>query len=139
MNLIPNLVNTVQGYATHEKETLEEVTRLRKLCLADEGSPQHQAASENKLIGMLNKLLVQVENYPDLKANKNFLDLQEELSNTEDRIQTSRRFYNGNVRENNNANDSFPTVLIARGFGFSTRDFFQIDDAKVRVAPSVKI
>ena len=137
--LIPNLVNTVKGYASHEKELLEEVTRLRNACVSDTGSPAHQAATENALIQGLKKLLVVVENYPDLKASDNFLQLQHELTNTEDRIQAARRFYNGNIRENNNLVETFPSNIIAGMFGFKLQEFFEVEDASVRIAPKVDI
>jgi LemA protein len=138
-DLIPNLVRTVKGYAAHEQSTLQEVTRLRNACMNDKGTPKHQAQLENELSQALNRLLVRVEQYPDLKASQNFLELQLELANTEDRIQAARRFYNGNVRENNNAVESFPSSLVAAAFGFKTREFFQIENAHVRVAPAVAL
>ena len=125
-DLIPNLVNTVQGYATHERELLEEVTRLRSECVGNTGTPKEQAGSENKLVRALHALMVRVENYPELKASQNFLDLQDELSNTEDRIAAARRFYNGNVRENNNLIQYFPTNIMAAVFRFKDRDFFEV-------------
>lgn len=136
-NLIPNLVNTVKGYAAHEKEVLEEITRLRTQCMGDNGTPEHQAGTENQLIRALNRLLVQVERYPDLKASQHFLDLQQELANTEDRIQAARRFYNGNVREMNNAVQMFPSSIIAGMFRFQTREYFQVEDTQVRQTPQV--
>ena len=97
--LIPNLVNTVKGYAAHEKEVFEKVTELRSQCLANTGTVDSQCASEQQLVGALQKMLAVVENYPELKADKNFLQLQHELVNTEDRIQAARRFYNGNTAD----------------------------------------
>ncbi len=138
-NLIPNLVDTVKGHAAHEKTTLEEVTRLRRQCMDDHGSPKHQANSENQLIGALNKLLAVVENYPGLKASKNFLGLQDELATTENRIQAARRFYNGNIRENNNAVETFPSLFVARAFKFPLREFFEIESAAVRAVPNVQV
>ena len=138
-NLIPNLVNIVKGYASHEKELLEEVTRLRQACVDDKGSPAHQAATENALIQGLKRLLVVVENYPDLKASQNYLQLQHELTNTEDRIQAARRFYNGNVRENNNLLETFPSNIVGGMFGFKQQEFFEVEDASVRVAPQVNL
>ncbi len=131
-DLIPNLVNCVKGYAKYERELLERVTQLRQECVANTGSPESQAASENKLVRALSALLVRVENYPDLKASRNYLQLQEELVNTEDRIQAARRFYNGNVRENNNLVEMFPTNFIASLFGFARREFFEIADVRER-------
>jgi LemA protein len=136
-DLIPNLVDTVKDCAAHERELLENVAQLREECVANTGSPGSQAASENKLIHALSTLLLRVEAYPDLKASRNFLKLQEELVNTEDRIQAARRFYNGNVRENNNLVQSVPTNLIARAFGFGRREYFEIEDTRARQAPGV--
>ncbi len=136
-NLIPNLVRTVRGYAAHEKKLIEELTRHRERCHRNQGSPGQQAASENALIDSLNRLLVRVEAYPELKASKGFLELQRELANTEDRLQAARRFFNGNIREHNIAVESFPSNLVAGLFGFAARDFFEIGDAQVRHAPKV--
>ena len=135
--LIPNLVKCVKGYAKHEQEVLEKVTRLRGECVRNEGSPASQAGSENKLIRALNGLFVRIEAYPDLKASGNFLQLQEELVNTEDRIQAARRFYNGNVRENNNLVQMFPSSVVAGMFSFTPREFFQIEHARQRQTPQV--
>ncbi len=137
--LIPNLVNTVKGYAAHERGLLDEVTRLRAECAQATGSPREQALPENQLVRALNRLIAVVENYPDLKASSNFLQLQEELANTEDRIQAARRFYNGNVREMNNAVQSFPSNIVAGAFAFGEQEFFQIEDAAVRQAPQVRM
>lgn len=137
-SLIPNLVNTVKGYATHEKSLLEEVTKLRESAVANTGSPASQAATENQLSRALGNLIVRLEAYPELKANQNFVELQQELSNTEDRIQAAYRFYNGNVRENNNKVQMFPTNIIAGMFGFTRREFFELEDERARVAPKVE-
>ncbi len=136
-DLIPNLVSTVKGYAAHERELLEEVTRLRAECVDNAGAPESQAASENRLVRALAALLVRVEAYPDLKASANFLEVQKELVNTEDRIQAARRFYNGNVRENNNLVQMFPTNVLASLFKFGLREYFQIEDTRARQAPQV--
>jgi LemA protein len=136
-DLIPNLVNTVKGYASHEKELLEEVTRLREQCASNQGSPQEQAQTEGLLQGALGKLMVRLEAYPDLKANQNFLELQQELTNTENRIQAALRFYNGNVRENNNKVQMFPTNIIAGLFGFEAREYFELQNEEARQAPQV--
>ena len=109
-DLIPNLVETVQGYATHEREVFENVTKARAMATAATGSPAEQAAAEGPLVAALRQLFAVVENYPDLKANQNFLALQAELSNTEDRLQTARRFYNANVRDYNRRVKQFPSV-----------------------------
>ncbi len=135
-NLIPNLVETVKGYATHEKEVLERVIQARNTAVSNEGSPRSQAADENILISNLRQLFGLVENYPDLKANQNFLQLQAELANTEDRIQRARRFYNANVRDLNNRVEVFPSNIVAGIFGFQNREFFEIDDAAMREAPT---
>jgi LemA protein len=138
-DLIPNLVSTVKGYAAHERETLERVTQARNAAVASQGSPASQAKDENVLVDSLKRLLVVVESYPDLKANQNFLKLQQELVNTEDRIQRARRFYNGNVRDYNNRVQVIPSALIARPFGFKEREFFEIESAVERQAPVVKM
>lgn len=135
--LIPNLVAVVKGYATHERETLERVIELRNTCMADHGSVRHQESTEKQLVLAVQKLLAVAEAYPDLKADKNFLELQNELVNTEDRIQAARRFYNGNVRDYRNKCEGFPSNLVANLFSFSPRNFFDVDPA-VRAAPSIK-
>mgnify|MGYP001172524412 FL=1 len=137
--LIPNLVRTVQGYARHERDVLEEVTRLRRFCVAETGAPSRQAFLESQLVGAMRRLLARVEHYPDLKASAPFLALQNKLANTEDRIGAARRFYNGNVRKLNNALESFPAAIVARAFGFSTREFFELEDIGLRNAPQFKL
>ena len=136
-NLIPNLVSTVKGYAAHEREIFQQVTELRSQCIANEGNVNAQTGSEQMLVGALQKLLAVVENYPQLKADRNFLQLQEELVNTEDRIQAARRFYNGNVRDYRNRCETFPSAIVAGMFGFETRDFFNVEPA-VREVPKVE-
>jgi LemA protein len=128
-DLIPNLVETAKGYAKHESETLENVIALRNKCQANTGSPAQQATTEKLLVSSLNGLFALAENYPDLKANANFQQLQEELVNTEDRIQSARRFYNGNVREYRNKAQSFPNNIVANMFGFPpmAEEFFEVD------------
>jgi LemA protein len=128
-DLIPNLVETVKGYASHERETFEQVTRARAMATAATGSPAEQAAAEGPLVAALRQLLAVAENYPDLKANQNFLALQAELSNTEDRLQTARRFYNANVRDYNRRVQAFPSTVIANLFHFKEEEFFEIEDA----------
>jgi LemA protein len=130
-DLIPNLVATVKGYAAHEKEVFERITQLRAQCMASQGSPSQQAVDENQLVAALQRLMAVVENYPQLKADRNFLELQRELVNTEDRIQAARRFFNGNVRDYRNKCQTFPSSVIASMFGFESHDFFN-------VAPSVR-
>ncbi|NLZ06183.1 MAG: LemA family protein [Phycisphaerae bacterium] len=135
--LIPNLVAAVKGYAAHEKEIFERVTQLRAQCMASQGRPNQQAVDENQLVAALQKLMLVVENYPQLKADRNFLELQKELVNTEDRIQAARRFFNGNVRDYRNKCETFPSSLIAGAFGFQPEDYFQVDPA-VREVPSAE-
>jgi len=139
-DLIPNLVETVKGYAAHEREVFEEVARTRSAAAAATGSPAQQAAAEGPFVAALRQLFAVAENYPDLKANQNFLALQAELSNTEDRIQASRRFYNANVQDYNRRVQSFPSSVIAGMFGFKEEEFFEIPDAEraqVAEAPHV--
>jgi len=128
-DLIPNLVETVKGYAAHEKETLENVTRARAMAASATGSPAEQAAAEGPLVAALRQLMLVVENYPDLKANQNFLQLQGELTNTEDRLQTARRFYNANVRDYNRRIKQFPSMIVANIFSFEEEEFFEVEDA----------
>jgi len=134
--LIPNLVETVKAYAAHEQETLESVTRLRTVCMASDGKPTEQAVDETKLVHGLQRLLVLAENYPELKADDNFLELQTELVNTEDRIQAARRFYNGNVRDYRVKCESFPSNIVASMFGFEREDYFSVEPS-VRNVPNV--
>lgn len=138
-DLIPNLVETAKGYAKHERETLENVIELRNQCRANTGSPAQQATTEKLLVSSLNGLFALAENYPDLKANENFQQLQQELVNTEDRIQSARRFYNGNVREYRNKTQSFPSNVVAGMFGFPpmAEEFFEVDPVE-RKAVQVK-
>ena len=138
-DLIPNLVSTVRGYAAHERGLLEEVTRLRSECMAETAPGPRLAGLENRLTDALGRLMVRVEAYPDLKASEQFLSLQHELVMTEDRIQAARRFFNGNVRELNNAVESFPTNLVAGAFGFSKGDFFELANPGERNAPRVGV
>ena len=117
------------GRAAHEREVFEEVARTRSLAAGATGTPAAQAAAEGPFVAALGKLFAVAENYPELKANQNFLALQAELSNTEDRIQASRRFYNANVQGFNRRIQSFPSVLVARSFGFKEEEFFEIEPA----------
>lgn len=137
-DLVPNMVETVKGYATHERDTLERVIQARNTAMANTGSPASQAKDENVLVGALRQMFAVAEAYPQLKANENFLKLQEELSNTEDRIQRSRRFYNANVRDLNNRIQVFPSNVIANMFAFTQREYFEIEDAAVREPVKVK-
>jgi LemA protein len=131
-DLIPNLVETVKGYAAHESQTFEKVTAARTAAMAaaGKGDAKAQAEAENMLSGTLKSLFALSESYPDLKANQNFLELQRELTDTEDKIQASRRFYNGNVRDFNTKLQVFPTNIIGNMLGFKAREFFGIEDAK---------
>jgi len=138
-DLIPNIVNTVKGYAAHEKQVLEQVTLARSNAVASTGSPGQQARDENMLVGSLKQLFAVAEGYPELKASGNFLELQKQLTNTEDRIQAARRFYNANVRDINTRVDVFPSNVIARMFGFTKQEFFEVDNASVREAVSVDL
>lgn len=124
IDLIPNLLETVKGYAKHEKEVLENVTKART-SLMDAHSPKEKAASENMLSGALKSLFAVSENYPQLKASDNFIELQQELSDTENKIAYSRQFYNGNVRDYNTTIANFPGNLIANMFGFKEQEFFE--------------
>jgi LemA protein len=128
-DLIPNLVETVRGYATHEREVFENVTRARAAAASATGTPASQAAAEGPLVAALRQLFAVVEAYPDLKANQNFLALQSELSNTEDRLQTARRFYNANVRQYNQRVQQFPSTLIAKSFHFVPEEYFEVDES----------
>ncbi len=126
-DLIPNLVETVKGYATHEQETLEKVIQARNMAVSATGV-EGQAEAENMLTGALKSLFAVSEAYPDLKANQSFLQLQEELTGTEGRIAYARQFYNDSVFKYNTKIQSFPAVIIAGMFGFSEREYFETDD-----------
>jgi len=133
MDLIPNLVSTVKGYAKHEAETLEKVVEQRSNAIG--GSVKETAETENQLAGALKSLFAVAESYPDLKANQNFLQLQEELVDTEDKVQASRRFYNGAVRALNTKVQVFPTNIFAGMLGFKKREFFEVEDQAVVEKP----
>ncbi len=139
-DLIPNLVETVRAFAAHERNTLENVTRLRNQAAAlagQGGASAERAQAEEALSGAVRGLMVSVEAYPDLKSNVNFLELQRELTATEDRIAAGRRFYNANVRNYNTQVESFPSVLIANMFKFEKATYFEVNDQVVRNAPHV--
>jgi LemA protein len=128
-DLIPNLIETVKGYAKHEKEAFENVTRARAEALGAE-SVGDKAKAENQIEGALKSIFAVAEAYPDLKANQNFAQLQADLTDTEDKIQASRRFYNSNVREMNIAVQTFPTNIFANMFNFRKRDLFELDEVE---------
>ena len=136
-NLIPNILSSVKGYMSHEKNLFEEITELRSQSDAADNVID-QGKAESSLSGSLMNLFAVAENYPDLKANENFLDLQKQLQEIEDDIQMARRYYNGTVRNNNVLVESFPTNLIANAFSFGKADFFEIEDQNVRDVPKVE-
>ncbi|MFA9454198.1 MAG: LemA family protein [Candidatus Aminicenantaceae bacterium] len=138
-DLIPNLVATVKGYVAHEKQVFETVTEARTRAVSSSGSPASQAADENVLVQGLRSLFAVSEGYPELKASENFLELQRELANTEDRIQAARRFYNGNVRDLNTRIEVFPSNLIANLFRFTQAEYFEIEEVGVADVPKVDL
>ncbi len=133
-DLIPNLISTVKGYAKHESGTFQKVTEARTAAMSaqESGDAKAQAEAENMLSSTLKSIFALAENYPELKANENFLELQRELSDTEDKIQASRRFYNGNVRDFNTKIELFPNNIIAGMLNFTKREFFEVGDEKER-------
>ena len=136
-DLIPNLVETVKGYAAHERAVFEEVTRARSLASGPASGPAEQAAHENVLTQAIGRLFAVAEAYPQLRASENFQQLQAELTNTEDRIAAGRRFYNANVRELNTKVETFPPNLIAKMFSFTKAEYFETEDLAVRQAPTI--
>ncbi len=136
-DLIPNLIETVKGYATHEKTILEDVTKARTAAMSTE-DPKAKLQAENQLSQTLKSLFAVAENYPQLKANENFGKLQDELTDTEDKIQAARRFYNGNVRDYNTAIEVFPRNVIAKMFGFGQKELFDVDNDIERQPVKVK-
>ena len=139
-DLIPNLIETVKGYAAHERGTFDEVTKARADAVAAgaSGSPQQMAQAENVLTGALRSLFAVAENYPQLQAVQEFKDLSENLTATEDKIAFARRFYNGNVRDFNTALQTFPTNILASTFGFKPEQYFELADQTDREVPQVK-
>ena len=137
-DLIPNLVETVKGYAAHESGTLEKVTEMRTRAM-NATAPADKADAENMLSGALKSLFAVSENYPNLKANENFASLQNELSDTENKIQAARRFYNGVVMEFNTKLHSFPSNIIGSTFGYKPADYFQLGDADAAAKEPVKV
>jgi len=136
-NLIPNLVETVKGYATHERELFEKVTEARSRAMGAKGLKERGEA-ENTLSNTLKTLFAVAENYPQLKASENFLELQRELRDTEDKVQAARRFYNGNVRDLNIRVESFPANTVANLFNFKKMELFELTEITEREAPKVK-
>jgi len=136
-DLIPNLVETVKGYAGHEKTLFENVTKARTAAMGAT-TPAEHAAAENALAGTLKTLFAVAENYPELKASQNFMELQGELRDTEDKVQAARRFYNANVRDWNTLVQQFPTNTVANAMKFKTLQFFEIADDAQREAPKVQ-
>jgi LemA protein len=138
-DLIPNLLESVKGYMAHERETLEAVTQARTAAQqAQNGSPEQRAQAEGVLSGALGKLFAVAEAYPDLKASQNFLQFQGELSNTENEIQLSRRYYNGTARNLNTAVESFPSNILANFFKFEKVQYFEMENPADRAVPTVK-
>ena len=136
-DLIPNLIETVKGYAAHEQGTFEKVVQARNAAISAQG-PEQAAQAENVLTGALRQVFALAENYPDLKANQNFLALQEELTSTEDRISYARQFYNDSVLKYDNKLETFPSNTIAGMFGFKPREYFKTDDPTDREVPKVQ-
>ena len=138
LDLIPNLVETVKGYAAHERETLEAVITARNRAMAAPSTPAAQGEADNIVTGALRQLFALSEAYPDLKANQNFLALQEELTSTEDRVAYSRQFYNDAVLGYNTKIQSIPSNIIAGMFNFTEREFYEADDDEARDVPRVQ-
>ncbi|MBI2003313.1 MAG: LemA family protein [Candidatus Wildermuthbacteria bacterium] len=136
-DLIPNLVETVKGYASHERELFEKVTEARSRAMGAQGA-HDRAVAENQLSQTLKSLFAVSENYPDLKASVNFLELQRELRDTEDKVQAARRFHNTNVLALNTGVETFPSNILASLFGFGKAEFFEVDEAENRKNPQVK-
>ena len=139
-NLIPNLVSAVKGYMKHERDLLEKITEMRARAAAmSDASPEQRSAVEQEISSLLGRIFVAVENYPDLKANQNILDLQRQLAAIEHDIQMARRYYNGAVRDNNVLVESFPSNLIANFFRFNKAEYFELEDETARQVPKVDL
>jgi len=136
-DLIPNLINTVKGYAAHETKAFESVSTARSVAMGA-GNAHDKAVAENQLVGALKSVFAIAEAYPDLKANQNFLELQRELSDTENKIQSARRFYNSNVMTLNTAVDQFPGNVIAKNFSFAKAEYFELNDEAAKEPVAVK-
>jgi len=137
-DLIPNLLETVKGYAAHEKDVFEKVTQARAQAISAQTMPEH-AQAENMLSGALKSLFAVAEAYPQLRANENFLELQRELTDTEDKIQAARRFYNGNARDMNILIESFPSNIVANVFKFQKQEFFELEENESAARSPVKV
>ena len=137
-DLIPNLLETVKGYAAHEKDVFEKVTQARAQAIGAQTMPEH-AQAENMLSGALKSLFAVAEAYPQLRANENFLELQRELTDTEDKIQAARRFYNGNARDMNILIESFPSNIVANVFKFQKQEFFELEENESAARSPVKV
>ncbi|MCL2335154.1 MAG: LemA family protein [Endomicrobia bacterium] len=138
-DLIPNLVETVKGYAAHERGTLEAVIQARNMAMSSQGSLEDKAKAENMLSGTLKSLFALSENYPNLKANENFMELQKELTDTENKIQASRRFYNSNVLAINTKLEMFPSNFIGKMFNFEKQEFFKLGEDEQAAREAVKV
>lgn len=138
-DLIPNLVATVRGYATHEQSLLAEIVRLRSDCQHVASRTHELERLESDLTRKLDRVLLVAEQYPELRADRAFLELQEELALTEDRIQAARRFFNGNIREYNNLVEQFPSNIVANVWSFHSKEFFEIESSSMRHAPKIDL
>lgn len=136
-DLIPNLLETVKGYAAHEKEVFQKVTEARAKSIGAQGA-HDKGVAENMLSGALKSLFAVAEAYPQLRASENFVELQRELTDTEDKIQAARRFYNGNVRDLNTKIEHFPANIIAKSFGFAKMEFFELEEGEAKEPVAVK-
>lgn len=138
-DLVPNLVEAVKAYARHERATLESLTRLRTQALAAGGDSRERRRLEADLVGALRQVFAVAEGYPQLRASRNFLQLQHALVETEDRIQAARRYYNGNVRDYNNKVQQFPSMFVAKSFRFASHEYFELPSLAERAVPPVAL